>query len=140
MKTVIILLQFTEDAGLFDLHFTANDVVFIVVIFLGWIIRMYMERKNNLQKNPTLDDYVSSLVISYAVTGCLYQVAVQHKIEIGYVMFPMFMASILSLSFIKWLFTPEGKKKNNELFAALIQFLINKLNNFKPNDNSNGSA
>jgi len=96
---------------------------------------MYMERANKTVANPKLEDYIFSLVIAYATTGAIYQYCIHRNWPIGVVMFPMLIVAILSLSFIRWLFSVEGKKKTGEAFSGIIDFLMNMLQNFKNKGN-----
>lgn len=136
---ILALIQYKPEAGLFDPDFTSTDISFIVVIFLAWNIRMYMERKNKTIPSPTVEDYIFSFVIAYVITGALYQLCISKGWAVGVVMFPMALSSILSLSFIRWLFSTDGKNATNQgfkkLFNAFINFLSGMLDKAKTDSN-----
>lgn len=126
--------EYKKGAGLFDTTFTSNDITLVVLIFLAWSIRMYMERKNPIVKKPTVEDYIFSLVITYAFTGAIYHYAIYKQWEIGFVMFPLLMWAILSIDFIRYLSTKEGNDKLKAGFGALIEFLFNRFKTKKDGD------
>jgi len=124
-----IFFQYLPEAGLFDATFTPNDWTFVVIIFLAWNIRMYMERKNKTVTSPNFDDYVITLIISYAVTGSIYQLCITKEWPMGIIMFPLLIVAVLSLSIIRWLFSTQGV----EAFGGIMQGAISYLNKFFPN-------
>lgn len=115
---------YTKNSGLFDLMFTENDIKFCVIIFLGWCCRMYMERKNQSVDNPSLEDYLFSLIIAYAITGGIYQFCIYKGWNIGYIMFPLFIVSMISIDFVRWLFSADGQIKSRHFFSSLADIGI----------------
>lgn len=122
----IFAQDYGNGAGLFDQYLTKDDITLMIMICLAWLIRMYMERKNPSNKNPSREDYIFSFLITYAFTGAVYQFVIHKNWAIGLVLFPLLMWAILSLDIVRYLSTKEGQDKLKSVFGELIDFAVSK--------------
>lgn len=119
--------NYSENAGLFDIFFTKNDITILILITLGWVIKLILDTKNPNTKNPNFFDVTGSFLITYVLTGGLYALVIFKNYDIGLTIFLMSLFAIFSTDFLRFLekvisekeFQEELKKILIELFKSI---------------------
>ena len=118
-------LKYSFYAGVFDTSFTEQDYKILIVVLLTWLIKMYILRKNVLTKTPHIDDYVSTLIIQYLVTGLFYELIIYLDYSLALFIFPLTIFGIFSSDFI--LYIAKDEETKNKLFKTIFELLTSKL-------------
>lgn len=121
-------MNYKKYAGLFDFIFTEQDFKIIVIILFTWLVRMYIQRKSQIDKSPSLDDYISTLTIQYLVAGLIYEIVIHFDITLAMFILPIAFISIFSYDFIMYI--SKDEKSKTKLFKSLTDVIVNKINWF----------
>ncbi|WP_044403392.1 hypothetical protein [Lacinutrix sp. Hel_I_90] len=120
--------HYSENAGLLDMDFTKNDITILLLVTTCWIIKLLLDRKNPLRKNPNFLDYIGSFLITYILTASTYAYVIVKNIELGIVLFLMSLFAIFSTDFLNILMEKETRDQFKKSIISIIKTLTEKLN------------
>jgi len=119
--------HYADDAGLFDIAFTKNDITIVFLVTTCWLIKLLLDKNNPTVKTPDLLDVFGSWLITYVLTASTYAFVIYKNIEIGAVLFLMALFAIFSTDFLKLLTEKEAKEQFKNSIITIIKALTDKL-------------
>lgn len=119
--------QITVTDGLFQIPYSPNDWIILVLAICGYLYRMYLWQKTPDVKNPALRDWLGMLVLVTICTIGLYELAIHEKWAMKVFFFPFALSIVLSKDLTDWVFlSKEGRRFVINAFKDLLSGLIEK--------------
>ena len=113
--------------GLFQIPYSPNDWIILVLALCGYIYRMYLWYKVPDVKNPEPRDFVGMFVLVTICTIGLYELAIHQKWAMKAFFFPFALSIVLSKDLTDWIFlSKEGRRFVINAFKDLLSGLIEK--------------
>ncbi len=114
-----------EIDGLFQIPYSPNDWIILVLAICGYIYRMYLWYKTADLKNPELRDWLGMFVLVTICTIGLYELAIYYKWAMKAFFFPFALSIVLSKDLTDWIFlSKEGRRFVINAFKDLLSGLI----------------